>query len=120
MLAGLLSGREVTSFTEAQHHVEEAVALPAVGDRIMLALDGADANAAEREDAGLDRGIADKFDHRGHVDESIDISGIFDREMRHGEIAPHSLSSKVTAHGAIRSIIGLDRVAFAGLDRADE
>src|SRR6185312_6378040 len=29
-------------------------------------------------------------------------------------------SSEVAAHGTIRSIIGLDRVALAGLDRADE
>src|SRR4029453_8554049 len=29
-------------------------------------------------------------------------------------------SSEVAAHGTIRSIIGLDRVALAGLDRSDE
>ena len=40
----------------------------AVGDGVVLASDGADANAAEREDAGLDRGLADQFDDLAHVD----------------------------------------------------
>ena len=42
--------------------------MAAVGDRIMLASDGADANAAEREDAGFDRGLAHHFDDRADVD----------------------------------------------------
>ena len=45
----------------------------AVGDRIMLASDGADADAAEREDAGLDRGLADQLHDRAHVDARVEI-----------------------------------------------
>ena len=45
----------------------------AVGDRIVLASDGADANAAEREDAGLDRGLANQLDDRAHVDAPVEI-----------------------------------------------
>src|SRR5882672_12952144 len=33
---------------------------------------------------------------------------------------PVAASSEVTAHRAVGSIVGLDRVAFAGLDRANE
>src|SRR5438067_3506 len=33
---------------------------------------------------------------------------------------PQSASGEVTANRAIRSIVGLDRIAFAGLDRANE
>src|SRR6266702_1110836 len=117
MLARLLSRREVAPLAEPQHHVEKAVVPPAIGDRIMLAPDRTYANAAEREDAGLDRGVADEFHHRAHVDSVIEIGGIFDREMRHGEIAPRSRSGEVTAHGPVRTIVGLDRVAFAGFDR---
>ena len=47
--------------------------LLAVGDRIVLASDGADANAAEREDAGLDRGLANQLHDRAHVDAPIEI-----------------------------------------------
>src|SRR5580704_15344311 len=58
MLAGLLARRKVASLAEPQHHVEKAVGRIAVGDRIVLASDGANTNAAEREDAGLDRRLA--------------------------------------------------------------
>jgi hypothetical protein len=54
----------------------------------MLTSDGADADAAEREDAGRNRGLADHFDDFAHVDDGIEIGGIFDCEMRHGVIAP--------------------------------
>ena len=49
------------------------IALIAVRDRIVLAPDGADADAAEREDAGLDRGLADKLHDEAHVDAPIEI-----------------------------------------------
>src|SRR5204863_10042710 len=67
VFAGRLAGLEVTAFADAQHHVEKAVVLPGIGDRIMLAPDGADADAAEREDPGLDRRLAHDFAHRADV-----------------------------------------------------
>ena len=73
MLAGLLPGREVAPLAKPQHHVQEAKTLVAVGDGIVLAFDGADANAPEREDAGLDRGLADKLHDEAHVDAPIEI-----------------------------------------------
>ena len=73
MFAGLLSGREVAPLAKPQHHVEEAEALVAVGDRIVLASDGADTNAPEREDAGFDGGAANQLHDRGHVDAPIEI-----------------------------------------------
>src|SRR3954469_2404269 len=45
LFAGLLAGLEVTAFADAQHHIEKAVVLPRVRNRIMLASDGADADA---------------------------------------------------------------------------
>src|SRR6201996_5463492 len=91
MLAGLLPGGEGAAFAEPQPHVEEAEVRIAVGDRVVLASDGADADAAEREDAGLGRGLAYDFDHLGHVDALVEIGGIFDREMRHGGFTPNLL-----------------------------
>src|SRR5450432_1734057 len=73
MLAGLLAGGEVAALAEPQHHVEEAVLRPAVGDGVMLAADGADADAAERKNPGFDRGLANEFDDRGHVDAGVEI-----------------------------------------------
>ena len=64
---------EVAALAEPQHHVEKAEVRVAVGDRKMLASDGADANAAERKDAGFHRGLADEFDDRGHVDAAVEI-----------------------------------------------
>src|SRR6266702_7393516 len=64
VLAGFLAGRKVAALADAQHHVEKAVVLPGIGDRIMLALDGTDADAAEREDAGLDCRLAHHFANR--------------------------------------------------------
>src|SRR5438105_7229904 len=55
MFARLLAGGKVAALAKPQHHVEKAVVRIAVGDGIMLAPERADANAAEREDAGLDR-----------------------------------------------------------------
>src|SRR6059058_4919354 len=37
VLAGLLAGRKIAAFADAQHHVEKAVILPRVCDRIVLA-----------------------------------------------------------------------------------
>src|SRR5258708_30592858 len=82
--AGLLAGGESASLAEPQHHVEKAEMRAAVGDRKMFASDSADADAAKREDAGLDRGLADEFDDVAHVDALVEIGGIFDGEMRHG------------------------------------
>src|SRR5712691_11438137 len=47
--AGLLAGREVAALAEPEHHVEKAEIGISVRDRIMVASDGADADAAERE-----------------------------------------------------------------------
>src|ERR1700759_5088244 len=50
MLAGLLAGGEIAASPEPQHHVEETEIGISVGDGIVLAPDGADADAAERKD----------------------------------------------------------------------
>src|SRR5262245_6766294 len=89
MLARLLPRGEIAAFAEPQHHVEEAEVRIAVGDGVVLASDRADADAAEREDAGLGRGLAHDFDDFGHVDALVEIGGIFDREMRHGGFTPN-------------------------------
>src|SRR4051812_3036612 len=52
MFAGLLAGGEVAALAKPQQHVEKGE-VAAVCNRIVLAPDGADANASEREDAGL-------------------------------------------------------------------
>ena len=83
MFAGLLAGSEIAALAEPQQHGDETVLRIAVGDRIMLAAHGADAGAADREDPGFDRGLADDLDHLAHVDTGIEIGGIFEREMRH-------------------------------------
>src|SRR5207253_8207319 len=88
MFARLLAGGEVAALAKPQHHVEETQIRPSVGDRIMLAPDRADPNAAERENAGFYRGPADDFDGRSHIETAIEIGGIFDGEMRHGGITP--------------------------------
>src|SRR5579871_6493250 len=73
MLAGFLAGGEIAAFAEPQHHVEEGEVRIAVGDRVMLAFDGADADPAQREDAGLDRSLADDLDHLAHIDTLFEI-----------------------------------------------
>src|SRR6478735_4889409 len=88
VLAGLLAGGEIAALAEPQHHRKEAEIGVAVGDGVMLAFDGADADAAEREDAGLHRGLANDLDDFGHVDALVEIGRIFDREMRHGGFTP--------------------------------
>src|SRR6185437_12437597 len=202
VLAGLLAGREIAALAEPQQHGDEAVIGVAVGNRKMLAAHGADAGAADRENSGFDRGLADHLAHLAHVDAGIQVGGIFEREMRHVFLAgsrmlptiaatearslshptrvypswasisievgyirlqwervgvrgyalstglnpspgsqersdlslwercqrshgPMQFSSitfsgEVAAHAAIGTIVGLNRVAFAGLDRADE
>src|SRR4051794_332238 len=122
VLAGLLAHWEIASLAEPQHHVEEAEMRTAVGNRKMLASDSAHPDAAEREDAGLDGRLADQFDDVGHVDALVEIGGIFNGEMRHGGSLQLFLftSREVATHRAIGAIVGLDRVAFAGLDRAYE
>ena len=77
VLAGLLAGGEIAAFAEPQHHGEKAES-GAVGDGVMLAADRADADAAERKDAGLDRGLAHELDDLGHVDAGVEVGGIFD------------------------------------------
>src|SRR4051794_9667726 len=122
VLARLLAGWQITAFTDAQHHVEKAVILPRIGDGIMLASDGADADAAEREDAGLDRGLAHHLARRADVEAVVEIARIFDREMRHRGFTPCLFVrlGEVAAHRAVGAIIGLNCVALAGLDRTDE
>ena len=48
--------------------------LLAVGDRIVLAPDGANANTSEREDTGLDGGLANQLHDRAHVDAPVEIA----------------------------------------------
>ncbi len=84
VVAGLLAGSEVAALAEPQHRVEESEFRTAVGDRIMLAAHGTNADAAERENAGFDRRLAYDLDDFCHVDAAIEIGGIFQREMRHG------------------------------------
>ena len=62
VLAGLLARGEVAALAKPQHHGEKAVLRVAVGDGVMLAADGADANAAERKNAGFHRGLAHDLD----------------------------------------------------------
>ena len=90
MLTGFLAGGEIPAFTKPQHHIEKAVSWPAVCDCVVLAANGAHADAAERENAGLHGRLADDIDDLGHVEAFIEIGGIFDREMRHGD---HSRSA---------------------------
>ena len=47
--------------------------MAAVRDGKMLASDGADADAAERKNAGFDRRPAHDFDHRADVDARLQI-----------------------------------------------
>jgi hypothetical protein len=54
-----------------------------VGDGVVLATDSADANAAERENAGFDRRPADYLDDLCHIQTGIEIGGVLNREMRH-------------------------------------
>src|SRR6266481_3746708 len=68
MFAGLLSGREIAALAKPQHHVEKAEIRRTVGNGVVLAAYRADANAAEREDPGLHRGLADHFDDLVHID----------------------------------------------------
>src|SRR3984885_14749954 len=88
MLSGLLAGREIAPLAKPQHHIEKAEIRTSVGDGVVLATDSANPNAAERKDAGLDRGLADHFDDFSHIDASIEIGGIFQGEMRHVRITP--------------------------------
>src|SRR5690348_5178564 len=110
MLAGLLAGREIATFAEPQYHVEEGEIRIAVRDRVILARNGAHADAAEREDAGLDRGFANDLDDLCHVDTFVEIGGIFDGEMRHGGFTPGCCfgSAEIAAHGTVSAIISLD------------
>src|ERR1043166_6953394 len=94
------------SLAEPQHHVEKAEMRTAVGDGKMIAPDGADADAAERKDSGLDRRLAHQLDQRLHVDAGLEIGGIFDGEMRHRRLARSfvavSLSCRAPMiHGAV-------------------
>src|SRR5437660_12214751 len=52
MLAGFFAGSEITALAKPQHHVEETKLRVTVGNRKVLASDGTDPDAAEREDAG--------------------------------------------------------------------
>ena len=73
MLAGLFARGEVAALAKPQHHREKAVLRVAVGNGVMLAFDGADANAAERKDSGFHRGLAHDLDDLGHIDARVEI-----------------------------------------------
>src|ERR1700730_407517 len=73
VLAGLLAGRKITALAKAQHHREKAELRIAVGNGVVFAPDGADANAPERKDPGFHRGLADHFDDLAHVDPRVEI-----------------------------------------------
>src|SRR5262249_2148803 len=121
VLASLLARSQIAAFAEPQHHVEEAVLGIAVSNRIMLAAECANADAAEREDAGLDGGLAHDFDHLSHVESLVEVGGVFDGEMRHGGFSNSSdASGEITAHRAPGAVVGLDGITFAGLDRPDK
>ena len=70
----------------------------AVGDRVMLAADRADPDAAERKDPGFSRGLADDFDDLAHVDARFEVGGVFKREVRHGGSLPRVLSRVLLAY----------------------
>src|SRR5450631_3749247 len=91
MLAGFLAGGEIATLAEPQHHVEKAVLGLPVGDGKLLTADRANANPAEREDAGFHRGLADDFDDLVQVDAAIEIGRIFNREVRHAGSLPENL-----------------------------
>src|ERR1700761_4518524 len=55
VFAGFLSGREISPLAKTQHHVEKGEIRTSIGDGIVLATDGANTNASEREDACLNR-----------------------------------------------------------------
>src|SRR5258708_27529076 len=73
MLAGLLASCEIAPLAKPQHHGEKPEMRIAVGDRIMLATDRADANAPDRKYPGFDRGLADDFDDLADIDAGIEI-----------------------------------------------
>ena len=73
MLAGFLARREIAALAKTQHHVEKPEIRPPVGDGVMLATDGTDLNAAEREDPGFHRGFADDLDDLAHIDAGVEI-----------------------------------------------
>src|SRR3954469_22390352 len=83
VLAGSLAGGEVAAFAKPKHHVEKAEMRSSVGHGGVLAADGADADAAERENPGFNGSLAHYLDHGLHVDARLEIGGIFNREMRH-------------------------------------
>ena len=58
LLARLLARREIAALAKPQHHGEKAVLRVAVGDGVMLAPDGTDANTPERKNPGFHRGLA--------------------------------------------------------------
>src|SRR5450756_633218 len=99
MLAGGLSGSEIAPLAEPQHHGEETELRRAVGDGIVLAANGADADAAERKNSGLDRSLAHEFDDLAHIDAGVEIGGILDRVMRH--LRPPDISFFSSTSGEI-------------------
>src|SRR5665213_342967 len=113
MFSGLLAGGEVAARAKPKHHVEKSEIRTSIGDRVVLAANAADTDAAEWKDPGFDRGLADDFDDLADVEPCIEIGGIFEREMRHVRITPaiFVVSGEVAAHRAIGTIVGLNGVA---------
>src|SRR4029079_7785552 len=117
-----LAASEIAPLAKPKYHGQKTEMVCTIGYRVVLAADGAHANPSDRENTRLDRSLADKLEDLTHVDAFIQIARILNREMRHLQTPNKSSASsgEVTAHGPILSIVGLNRVAFAGLDRTDE
>src|SRR5258708_31179250 len=73
MLAGLLAGGEIAPLAKTQDHVEKTVLRSPVGDGVMLATDGTDANAAERKNPGFHGCLAHHLDDPAHIDVLIEV-----------------------------------------------
>src|SRR4029079_13339381 len=73
MFAGGPARCEIAPLAKPQHHGEKTEIRFPVRDCVVLATDGADANAPERKDPGFDCGLADDFDQLAHVDAGIEV-----------------------------------------------
>src|SRR5436190_18719504 len=74
MFAGRFSGGEIAALAKPQDHREKTEIRFPIRDRVMLAADGAHANAPDWKDAGFDRGLADEFDQLAHIHAGIEVS----------------------------------------------
>src|SRR3954453_15546974 len=74
MFAGRFSGGEIAALAKPQDHREKTEIRFPIRDRVMLAADGAHANAPDWKDAGFDRGLADEFDQLANIHAGIEVS----------------------------------------------